>query len=174
MEALTTAGGDRLIAASDRDSGLYLFRYTGPGAYQKPGTAPAPAPAPAAPQPLAKDVVKPRISLLSSAKQSLKTLRGANGLSFKIGSDEQVKLSVTLRGRLTSKLKKGARGQARKLGQIGVASLGANQTVTVQVKLSAALRKQLRSEKRLPAMISVEATDAAGNITTRTKTITFR
>ena len=120
-----------------------------------------------------KDIVKPRISLLSRSKQSIKTLRG-KGLSFRIGSDEQVKLSVTLRGRFTSKLKKGARGKARKLAQVGVPSLGADKTVTVQLKLSSALRKRLRSEKRLPAVLSVEATDAAGNVTTRTKTITFR
>jgi hypothetical protein len=171
VEVVTTSSGDRLIAASDRDFGLYLFKYTGPGAYQKPLAAAAPAPT--APQPIAKDIIKPRISLLSGSKQSIKTLRG-NGLSFRIGSDEQVKLSVTLRGRFTSKLKKGARGNARKLAQIGVPSLGANKTVTVQLKLSSALRKQLRSEKRLPAVFSVEATDAAGNLTTRTKTITFR
>jgi hypothetical protein len=36
VEQFTTAQGDRLIAASDRDFGLYLFRYTGPGAAQKP------------------------------------------------------------------------------------------------------------------------------------------
>ena len=36
VEQFTTPQGDRLFAGSDRDSGLYLFRYTGPGAAQKP------------------------------------------------------------------------------------------------------------------------------------------
>ena len=36
VEQFTTPQGDRLIAGSDRDYGLYLFRYTGPGAAQKP------------------------------------------------------------------------------------------------------------------------------------------
>ena len=36
VEQFTTPQGDRLIAGSDRDFGLYLFRYTGPGAAQKP------------------------------------------------------------------------------------------------------------------------------------------
>jgi hypothetical protein len=36
VEEFTTPGGDRLFAGSDRDFGLYLFRYTGPGAAQKP------------------------------------------------------------------------------------------------------------------------------------------
>jgi Ca2+-binding RTX toxin-like protein len=36
VEVFTTPQGDRLFAGSDRDFGLYLFRYTGPGAAQKP------------------------------------------------------------------------------------------------------------------------------------------
>ena len=36
VEQFTTPQGERLIAGSDRDFGLYLFRYTGPGAAQPP------------------------------------------------------------------------------------------------------------------------------------------
>ena len=36
VEQFTTPEGDRLIAGSDRDFGLQLFRYTGPDAAQKP------------------------------------------------------------------------------------------------------------------------------------------
>jgi Ca2+-binding RTX toxin-like protein len=36
VEQFTTPDGQRLIAGSDRDFGLYIFRYTGPGAAQKP------------------------------------------------------------------------------------------------------------------------------------------
>jgi hypothetical protein len=36
VEQFTTPQGDRLFAGSDRDYGLYLFRYTGPGAAEKP------------------------------------------------------------------------------------------------------------------------------------------
>jgi hypothetical protein len=36
VEQFTTPEGERLIAGSDRDFGLFLFRYTGPGAAQKP------------------------------------------------------------------------------------------------------------------------------------------
>ena len=42
VEVVTTAQGDRLFAGSDRDFGLYLLRYTGPGAYQTPQPAAAP------------------------------------------------------------------------------------------------------------------------------------
>ena len=36
VEQFTTPDGQRLIAGSDRDFGLYLFRYTGPGAAVRP------------------------------------------------------------------------------------------------------------------------------------------
>ena len=36
VEQFTTSQGERLFAGSDRDYGLYLFRYTGPGAAQRP------------------------------------------------------------------------------------------------------------------------------------------
>jgi hypothetical protein len=40
VEVVTTSEGERLFAGSDRDYGLYLFRYTGPNAVQKPQAAP--------------------------------------------------------------------------------------------------------------------------------------
>ena len=43
VEQFTTADGERLIAGSDRDAGLYLFRYTGPGAPVRPACANASA-----------------------------------------------------------------------------------------------------------------------------------
>jgi Ca2+-binding RTX toxin-like protein len=36
VEQFTTSQGERLAAASDRDFGLYIFRYTGPGAAKRP------------------------------------------------------------------------------------------------------------------------------------------
>lgn len=57
VEAFTDAAGNRLIATSDRDHGLYIFKYTGPGAVLAPpagGTAPPAPPAPPPPPPAAK------------------------------------------------------------------------------------------------------------------------
>jgi len=55
VEQFTTADGQRLIAGSDRDSGLVILKYTGPGAERagrKPVVvAPAPPTPPAAPGP---------------------------------------------------------------------------------------------------------------------------
>ena len=48
-EVVTTSSGERLFAGSDRDFGLYLLRYTGPDAVQKPsGSAPPASPPPVA------------------------------------------------------------------------------------------------------------------------------
>ena len=48
VEQFTAANGERLIAASDRDFGLYLFRYTGPGAVGPSPAGPGAPPVPAA------------------------------------------------------------------------------------------------------------------------------
>ena len=169
-----TSGCDRLIATSDRDFGLYILRYTGAGAAQPCATPPAPAPTatptPPGPAPVGKDMTDPRISLLSNARQSLKTLR-STGLKFRIRVDEAAKLDVSLRGRFTSR---GARGKLRNLSRKATVNVTAGQTVTVTVKATAAMRKKLRQEKRLPGLFSVTATDAAGNTATRTKAVSFR
>ncbi len=85
--------------------------------------------------------------------------------------DEAAKVEVALRGRFTSR---GARGKLRTLKQNGAVNVAARQIVTVTVKPTAAMLRKLRSEKRLPALFSVTATDAAGNDSTRTKTVIFR
>ena len=48
VEQFTDAAGNRMVALSDRDYGLYIVRYTGPGAVVAPPPAP-PAPAPEPP-----------------------------------------------------------------------------------------------------------------------------
>ena len=51
VEQFTAANGERLIAASDRDYGLYVFRYTGPGAIGPRSTGGGPQPGSAGPKP---------------------------------------------------------------------------------------------------------------------------
>jgi hypothetical protein len=53
-------------------------------------------------------------------------------------------------------------------------NLAAGQTVTVTVKPTSAMLRRIRREKRLPGLLSVKATDAAGNVSTRTKSLSFR
>jgi len=62
VEQFTAKDGSRLIATSDRDKGLFIFRYTGPGNVgPTPPTPPAPPapPAPAAPAATPAPVVTP-------------------------------------------------------------------------------------------------------------------
>ena len=91
VEQFTTASGQRLIAASDRDFGLYIFRYTGPNT--PPDTVPAPAPptppAPPAPTPtVPKDTAKPKLTALSKANRSLgKLRRGTLTIRLRLNED---------------------------------------------------------------------------------------
>ena len=67
-----------------------------------------------------------------------------------------------------------ARRLSRRLARVRVRRAGAGRVVTVRLRPSAALRRRLRREKRLPALLTVRAVDAAGNATTRTKRLVFR
>jgi hypothetical protein len=177
-----TSGCERLIAASDRDFGLYIFRYTGPGAAEPcvpqpgptptptPEATPTPTPAPTVTSAATADTTDPRISLLSRSRQSLKTLRGS-GMRFQIRINEAAKVEVALRGRFSSS---GARGKLRAVSRRSTVNVAAGQTVTVTIKPTAAMLRKLREERRLPALLSVKATDAAGNDSTRTKALSFR
>jgi len=51
VEAFTDAAGNRLIAGSDRDFGLQIFKYTGPGAVLAPPPPPPPPPPAVTPPP---------------------------------------------------------------------------------------------------------------------------
>ncbi len=51
VEQFTDAAGNRLIAGSDRDFGLQIFKYTGPGAVLAPPPPPPPPPGPPPPPP---------------------------------------------------------------------------------------------------------------------------
>src|SRR4029077_14947073 len=56
VEQFTDAAGNRLIAGSDRDFGLQIFKYTGPGgvlAAPRPPPPPVAAPPPPPPPPVA-------------------------------------------------------------------------------------------------------------------------
>ena len=160
----------RLIAASDRDFGLYIFEYTGPGAVVLP-----PKPQPAAPAAPAaaptKDVAKPQIVSLRQANRSLRKLRRGT-LAVRLRLNEASRVQVTLQGRLTSK--SGKRGSLQRLARTTLSNVAANQTRTITLRISSSLRKRLRSEKRVPARLSFRVTDVAGNVTTRNVSLTFR
>jgi hypothetical protein len=119
----------------------------------------------------AADTALPLLYLLSAERQSLRKLL-RSGLSFRIRVDEPVALRATLVGRLTSKRGRG-RGKERRLAQTTVRTQRAGEVV-LRLKPSAAIRLLLRREARLPAALLVRAEDAAGNVRTRRKRLTFR
>jgi hypothetical protein len=132
-----------------------------------PQGAASPAPT-TAPRP---DKTPPLLRLRSTGRQHVRTLR-THGLTFRLSADEPVtKLEATLLGRFSSH---GKRLALRRLARRTLRSVKAGQTVTLQLRPSAALRKRLAREHRLPALLRIRATDAAGNVTTRTKPISFR
>jgi secreted PhoX family phosphatase len=122
------------------------------------------------------DKTRPRISLLSPRRQSLRRLRG-EGMRFRIQVDEPVTLRVTLNGRLTSRRRRKASASARgKLRRFARRTIDVEQagTVTVRLRPSAALRLLLRRERDMPGLLAVRAVDRAGNRSTRTKTLLFK
>jgi hypothetical protein len=177
VEQFTAADGGRMIAMSDRDYGLYILRYTGPGAVLPP--EPAPAPTGGGDQggvagvqvASSRDATRPRISLLSAGKQRVRVLR-SGGLRFQMRFDEAVQLEVSLLGRLRND--RGGRSSQRKLASTRISRVGANETVTVTLRPSARLRQRLRRERRMPGVLQVKAVDAAGNAATRVKSLSFR
>jgi hypothetical protein len=133
-----------------------------------PTTPAAPGTTPPAGRP---DKTPPFLRLRSNARQRLRTLR-TRGLTFRVSANEPVaKLEATLLGRLSSK---GKRHAARRLARQTVRNVKSGQIVSLKLRPSATLRKRLAREKRLPALLRIRATDAAGNVTTRTKPLTFR
>ncbi len=153
-------GGQRLIAASDRDYGLYIFRYTGPGRRPQPPTARA-----GDGSGRAADGEGHRSSRGSrcSPARSQKLSHAARQGALVHGSASTRRRSC--RCHAARPLHEHAQARRARQGADArrtatVASVQANQTVTVTLRPSAALRRKLRSEKRLPALLSVEATDA--------------
>src|SRR5205823_3331386 len=113
----------------------------------------------------AADRTQPRIRLISGWRQSIRRLRTA-GLVFRLSVDEPATLHVTVRGRFSRRAKHGApagRGPRRTLAVATARTTRAGQVVTVRLKVSGTLRARLRRERRLPGLLSVIATDAAGN-----------
>ena len=139
VEQFTDSAGNRLIAGSDRDFGLYILKYTGPGAVlAKPAAAAAAAAAgaaPAAAPPAATTVVtKPVPSsffAFGSAKRLTVSRRQAS-----------LTISVPGRGRATATLK-------ARIGRRMVRIASASRTATRAGKLRLTFRLSPTSEKAL-------------------------
>jgi hypothetical protein len=94
VEQFTDAAGNRLIAGSDRDFGLQIFKYTGPGAVLAP--PPPPPPPVVAPPPPPPVVVPPPPP---AAKRPLSMFRFGSFASLIFSSTGRASVTLQLPGR---------------------------------------------------------------------------
>jgi hypothetical protein len=125
-----------------------------------PVTTPGPGPLPpAAP----RDITRPALSVSGS-----RTQRPRRGVRVRVRSDEAASVSARVTVRIGARTVRSRRARA---------TLGAGRATTIVLRFSRAdLRRLARAlgGRRLPARVSVTATDAAGNATTRTLTLRLR
>ena len=163
VEQFTDRDGNRLIAASDRDFGLYVFRYTGPGAAPRrvaPATATQTQPAQPA-QPAQPGPVGPRVRISNRALR----LSRAGLAAIRLACPSTARSSCRGAIRLVSGRRRiGAR----------TFTLDAGRSAFVRVKWNRAAIRELRRRKSMRVQVTVDATDAGGVRGTNTRRITVR
>jgi hypothetical protein len=171
VEQFTDAAGNRLIAGSDRDFGLQIIKYTGPGAVLAPAPPPPPpppavVPPPPPPPPAAKHTPS---SLFSFGTYRQLTIRGA-------------RVSVTIKvpgaGKLTGALWANVGRTQLRLGSDSAKSTRAG-SVRLTFELSgSALRALRRTLARRPTgrtlgLLRVSFTPTGGKRRTRNKSLSI-
>ena len=130
-----------------------------------PGKNPDGTPAP--------DRTDPRVRVLSSARQSLRALRG-RGVMIRVRIDEPGTVRVTLSARLMSlRPKRRRRGKLQRLAGATFRVPQAGE-YSIRIRPRAALRLRLKRETVLPAVLTIRATDRSGNVATRSKQLRFK
>ena len=172
VEQFTDAAGNRLIAGSDRDFGLQIFKYTGPGAVLAPPPAAPPpvAPPPVAPPPPPPAVVKKPSSFFTFQK-SARVTYGANRRTT-------VSVSVPGKGRATATIKAPI---GRKILTLSSASATATKkgslkfTMRLSTTNARLLRRTLARKpgRRTGAVLRVSYTPTGGARRTRSKSISI-
>jgi hypothetical protein len=168
VEAFTDAAGNRLIATSDRDHGLYIFKYTGPGAVlAKPAAAPEVAVAPPKPPPAAVRAKKPSFFGFGSIKR----------LTINKGK-VSVTISVPGAGKATGTLKASIGRTATTLAKTTkTARTRGRLRLTFRISASKArmLRRTLarRPTRRTSGVLQVAYTPTGGTKRTRNKSLSI-
>jgi hypothetical protein len=160
--------GGRLILASDRDYGLYVFRYTGPGAVMAPAPPAAPPP-PAATPPAATPPATRPASFFGFGKTKL--------LLFSKGK-ATLRITVPGAGKATAVLKASIRGKAMTLATATrTATKAGSLTFTFRPSAAAlrALRRTLTSRPthRTSGVARVTFTPTGGTKRTRNKALSI-
>ncbi len=161
VEQFTDAAGNRLIAASDRDFGLVIAKYTGPGAVlAKPPAPPAPAPLPpkAVPASFFKFGSLKRLTIRNRRASATITVPGAG--TAKVVLKGRVGKRVMTLGRTTA--------TATRAGSLRL-------TVRVSASTNRLLRRTLarRSTRRTSGVLQVTFTATGGTGLTRNKSVSI-
>lgn len=138
---------------------------------QAPAPTPTPTPAPTpTPTPAPADTAAPKLSL--AVRRSVTRASLLKGLKVTVTPNEAVRLEVTVNGRVTRASTARAVLGKYNLQLAGTALPLATGPRTVTLKPKAALVPALRRSQKV--QVRVAATDAAGNASLATKTITVR
>ena len=153
VEPFAAADGSRLIAASDRDRGLLVLRYSGPGAVGPTPKPPAPDPAPPAtapPGPVATPtpVPQPAGPRVAPRGVSLKVARRARRGRTTLTSTGKVALPAGVS-------RSACNGRVRVLVKAGRATVSSR---TVALKSDCTFRSRVTLARRRGAALRVQAT----------------
>ena len=167
VEQFTDAAGNRLIATSDRDYGLYIFKYTGPGAVLAQPPAPAPAP-PAALAPSGVAAKKPSSFFGFGSLRRLRITKGRASVTITVPGPG--KAAATLKatiGRKSVTLAKASK-TAKAKGRLRL-------TFRLSSAKSRLLRRTLarRRTHRTSGVLQVSYTPTGGSRRTRNKSLSI-
>jgi hypothetical protein len=163
VEQFTDKDGNRLIAGSDRDYGLYIVKYTGPGAVL---AKPPPPPPPPAPPPTSKPLPS---SLFSFGSLKRVTIRGGRA-SVTIAVPGPGKVAAYLKARIGRRMVQIAKasGTATRAGKLRL-------TFRVSASTRRSLRRTLsrRPTRRTSGVVRVTFVPTGGVKRTRNRALSI-
>ena len=168
VEQFTDKDGNRLVAGSDRDYGLYIVKYTGPGAVlAKP--APAPAPPAAPPASGGSSSAKRPSSFFGFGSLKRLLLRGRRA-SVTISLPGPGKASANLKARIGRRVVQIAKttATARRAGRLRL-------TFRLSASAQRSLRRTLarRATRRTSGVVRVSFTPTGGTKRTRNRALSI-
>jgi hypothetical protein len=189
VEQFTDAAGNRLIAGSDRDFGLQIFKYTGPGAVLAPPPPPPgpPPPPPVAPPPAAAPPAAPPPAAPPAAPppppaarpSAFFTFTSSGRLTYSASTRRAtITISVPGAGRATASVKAPIGRSSVTLSSATGTSSGAG-SLRFSMRLSAANARRLRQtlsrkpSRRTGGSLKVTFTPTGGKSRTRSKSLSI-
>jgi hypothetical protein len=169
VDVMTDKQGGRLILASDRDYGLYVFRYTGPGAVRAPAAAAPPATPPAGPPAARPPAVRPSSFFAFGATRRLTVRNRRATMSIRVPGAGRA--TAQLRARIGRRLVTLAR-TTRRATRAGSLRLTFRLSRTADRRLRNTLRS--RRSRRTSGVARVSFTRVGGVQRTRNRSLSIR